>query len=667
MPPKASKDADFDLEAQKAWLCSQFDGLTDEIRDLKPSEWAESNRYLPSSVSPQPGPYSFDLVPYMKEIVDCFGVDSPVQFVAMMKGAQVTASTAAENIIGYYVAHVKSAPILWLTSTQEMATQRLQTNIHPMFVQSGLMDLIQSNDDQNRKKTGNTEKKIEWLGGGFLIPRGCQSPAKLRQDSFRIVVRDEVDAFPDKVGKDGDPMQLSEARTAAFENSRKIFDLSTPSIEATSKILTRFKLGDQRRYFIRCLRCNAPQTLKWKRVDKETGVISGIAWETTDRGVLVPGSVRYVCKECGHGHTNDDKLRLFDPINGAEWRPDPNATPTSPYHRSYHLPALYSPVGIQSWESQAQQYLACFDVERGKPKDIGRYQVFVNNVQGLPWAQLTGEKLNFRTISKHRQSAYRLGEVPNKFAEAHGGGPIACLTCTVDVNGHDLAVAVIGWSRGRRAYLIDYWRFEGDVENIDEPTTWGRLQQLIDHKVYVADDGRKYRIAATLVDSNYRSDDVCRFVARQTNLVLPIRGVTLHRGQIREFYEFKTKLGTTGFNVCVDIYKDRWSAALKQEWDRQALMPEGHFSAPIDTPDEALEELTVEYRREKLNPTTGQVEGFAWHRPSGSRNELWDVLGYASCALDMMTLQVCTYLRMQTVDYDAFFDLAVNKSLYMAA
>ena len=42
------------------------------INRITVSEWAEAHRILPSSVTPMPGPFRFDLVPQMREIADCF-------------------------------------------------------------------------------------------------------------------------------------------------------------------------------------------------------------------------------------------------------------------------------------------------------------------------------------------------------------------------------------------------------------------------------------------------------------------------------------------------------------------------------------------------------------------------------------------------------------------
>jgi phage terminase large subunit GpA-like protein len=74
---------------------------------------------------------------------------------------------------------------------------------------------------------------------------------------------------------------------------------------------------------------------------------------------------------------------------------------------------------------------------------------------------------------------------------------------------------------------------------------------------------------------------------------------------------------------------------LRRFWDGKEQQPSGYFNAPVDTPDNVIRELSAESRREKIDPLTNKVVGGEWHRPSGRDNELWDLLVYARCGLDM--------------------------------
>lgn len=647
--------------AHRAWAAAELDRVAVAHVVHTPSTWAETHRYLPSQASPLPGPYRFGLTPYLREIADCLSVDSPVREVSVMKGAQLGFTVGVlENALGYYIAHVRHTPVMLITADADMAQHRLEQHVLPMLADSGLDDLIASSDPKNRRKTGRTVRRLEWVGGGFLVPFGAQNANKLRSIPIQLLLRDEIDGWPDVVGKDGDPLKLSADRTAAYESTRKILDLSTPSIVGQSKIARRFEAGDQRYYFVRCLRCEHPQTLRWKRTNPETGEVTGITWETDAHGHLVPGSTRYRCEKCAHPHTNDDKARLLAPENGAEWRA--TSEPADPTHRSYHLSALYSPAEMQSWDACARKWLAAWDEERGAPRDIPALQVFYNNVLAQPF-ELRGNPVRLEAVSDHRRSEYRFGQVPSRFAAEHCGGHVMLLTCSVDVHKDDLAVAVFGWAPHRRAILVDYWRFEGDTEQLDNPATWGRLRDLIENRIYTADDGKRYRITLTLIDSGYRTDHVYQFAGEYAAGVFPVKGreAPVKAAAIREFAPFTTPNGLQAWTITVDLYKDRWSAALRRGWDGQSLQPVGHFNAPADVTEDQLRELTVEVKRERIDSRTKQRIGWEWRRPAGAANELWDLLVYNNAALDLAAWDVCrNQWELEAVNWIAFQDAAAG-------
>lgn len=646
---------------QREWFAQQFEGLTSELDIVSPSSWAEKNRYLPPSVTPFPGYYSFDVAPFVREILDCMAVDSPVREVAWMKGVQICATTGAlENTIGYYIDHVKTAPMMLVTADADLAQMRMSSYITPMLQHSNLMHLIQSSDEKNPRKTGKTDKKLEWVGGGFLVPFGAQNANKLRSIPIQILLNDEIDGWPDEVGNQGDPVKLVRDRTAAYESSRKIMDVSTPLIKGQSKIEALFLRGDQRYYFVRCLRCEYAQVLRWQHTNKDTGEVTGMTWDM-DGLRVVPDSARYLCQHCGHPHSDADKAQLFAPGN-AEWRP--TETPVAPDVRSYHLSALYSPPGMQSWGACVQKWVEAWDVVAARPRDLAKLQVFYNNVLGESF-ELRGEKLRFEQVSAHRR-AYKYGEVPNEFASQFAGGPIMILTCSVDVHKESLKVAVFGWCKDRRAFLIEYRTFEGVTENLDDAGTWGALRKLIEESEYVADDGKRYRIEITMIDSGYNTDVVYLFCADYQRGVFAVKGqaVSPKSARVPEFSTFVTQNGIMAYGITVDLYKDRWSASLRRGWDGMSLQPHGHFNAPINVEDRQLRELTVEVKREKIEKRTGKRVGFEWHRPSGAANELWDLLIYANAALDLIAWDLSKLSEMEFTNWPAFWDACEHDRLY---
>jgi phage terminase large subunit GpA-like protein len=642
------------------WLVEKIDSISDSVKCVSPSQWSEENRYLPPSVTPIPGYYSYDVAPYLREIVDCVDMNNEVREVNIMKGAQIGATVGVlENAIGYAMSYVKSAPVLMVTADAELAQYRMESYITPMIQQSGLADLVRSADETNTRKTGKTDKKIEWVGGGFLIPLGARNAGKLRSISAQYLLLDECDGYPETVGQDGDPVKLVEARTKGYQQTRKVVALSTPLIKGASRIEQRFLTGDQRYFNVPCRGCGEYQILRFQGANKKTGEIWGLDWEM-DGNRLKPGSVRYICRHCGHKHINSDKIWM---LPRGKWVP--TAKPKSPTTRSYHISALYSPASMFSWEDIVVAWLEAWDVKESRPKDLGLLQEFYNNNLGEAF-EIRGDRIRFDTVSAHRRNVYSFGGIPNVFAQKYAESRILLLTCAVDVHKDNLAVAVFGWTKGARAFVIDYWRFNGDTEQLSDEC-WHSLRDLIETKEYIADDGARYKVQTTLIDSGYRTEQVYSFCEWYESGVYPIKGrnIAPKNATHKEFSQFATPKGQQAFSITVDIYKERWAAALRREWHGVKGQPYGHFNAPLDITDRQLKELTAEQKRERKDKRTGKRIGFEWHRNKTADNELWDLLVYNNAALEIMAWSICRLeLEMDFISWVDFWDICEKKSLF---
>jgi phage terminase large subunit GpA-like protein len=246
------------------------------------------------------------------------------------------------------------------------------------------------------------------------------------------------------------------------------------------------------------------------------------------------------------------------------------------------------------------------------------------------------------------------------------------VTCAVDVQKENLAVAVFGWTWGARALLLDYWRFPGSTEQLegdpakpDEPSPWDQLRTVIEQREYEADDGKKYKIAFTLVDSGYLAAQVYQFCAQYRGGVYPMKGGTPAKGSLKEFGEFHTPSGRRGFLINVDYYKDRWSAALRWHWDGHGHQPEGHFNAPLDVTDDQLKELTRESKHERVDARTQRRIGWEWRRASGSRNELWDLLIYNAAAVELVAWDIFrNQLKLDAVNWQTFWDMLATRKVF---
>lgn len=648
-------------EVGRDWLAEQVDEMPDSIARLTPVKFNEENRYLPQGVSPRPGYIRYDLFPYLREPLECFDPLSPVREVNLKKGVQVGYTTLLESIILYYIAHIKTQPLMFLTADDGLASLRVENSIIPMINESGFADLIRSNDEGNSRKTGKTKDLIQWEGGGSMIYNGANSATKMRMSSVPLMLKDELDGWKRSVGKDGNSDSLTDARLSAYWDVRKIGRGSTPLLEP-SMIGEAYDRGDQRKYMVLCKACSFPQFLKFENINKETGEVSGFQWEM-ENGVLVLESVRYCCKNCGHAHYEHDKEKLFATESGAHWLE--TAEPKEPGIRSYHLPAFYSPFGFRPWYKGVSDYLESFDPKTKQVKSISKYQEFYNNTLGEPF-KTQGSKLRFESVSAHRRACYRLGQVPNKYAAEHSGSPVLLLCCQVDVHKANLAVTVFGVCKDLRTYTVDYWRFEDeDCTELSSPV-WGRLRELIEEKRYTADDGKVYGMAITLIDAGYANDTVVKFCSDYSSGVYPILGRQRpgKNQTIKEFSEFTTTAGTVGYKITVDHYKDRLAPVLRREWlEESGPQNAYHFNAPIDISDKCLKELTVEIRQKQTDPNGH--ESYVWYRPGNARNELWDLLGYCHAGVEILAWAVCIqHFKLETIDWQKFWEYIEVDQLY---
>ena len=641
------------------WLLERIDAIRDEIVEMTPVEFSENYRYLPESVTSQPGPMSFDLFPYMREILDCFDVNNQVREINFKKGVQVGYTTLLESAIFYMAFHVKTIPIMFLTAEKEMAKQRVDANFIPMIQHSQFSDKVRSNDIGNNRKTGMSPTRMEWEGGGYLLLLGAKNPNAARMHSVLALFKDETDAWDD-TSKDGNLDKASDDRTSSYTDRRKIARGSTPRDAATSKIDPAFLKGDQRYYQVLCrnTECLHSQTLVWK--DDGGG---GIHWDYDENGMLDDNSVHYKCVKCLHAHYEHDKTFMFAAENGAYWKP--TAVSSSAGIRSYHLSGLYSPVGFQPWAKCVKAWLDAWDVKNNRVKSVDTLKVFYNNVLGESFEDYGG-KITFEQASAHRRTEYSFGQVPNYYAEQYAGGKISLITMQIDVQKSFLSVGIMGWAPGMRCFLIDYLTIPGDdFTDLQEPG-WNRVRDLIEKHIYVADDGRTYRIGMTFIDSGYANEPICKFCKEFDSNVYPILGRARaeKNAKIQEFAPFKTQIGTSGYKITVDYYKERLAPVLRRSWSENdgSIQPFYHFNAPVDVKDAQLKELTNETRMIKKDDKTGAVS-YIWKR--SGRNELWDIFIYGNAIVEMIAWVTCIdTLKQESINWDDFWTYLENQEVY---
>jgi phage terminase large subunit GpA-like protein len=469
---------------------STFDGadqlLQEWGRGLKPdadltvSEWADAHRMLGSRASAEPGRYRTARTPYMREIMDALSPSSAVQRIVFMKAAQVGATEAGNNWIGFAIHHAPG-PMLAVQPTVELAKRNSRQRIDPLIEESAA--LRERVKPARSRDAGNTMLSKEFAGG-ILIMTGANSAVGLRSTPARYIFLDEVDAYPASADEEGDPVSLAEARSLTFAHRRKIFLVSTPTIRGLSRIEREYDASDQRRFFVPCPHCRQFQWLKFER----------LRW---DKGR--PEAADYHCEGCEHPIAEHNKTAMLE---AGEWRA--TATAADPGTVGYHLSALYSPIGWLSWE----RIVRAWEAAQGSDEAI---RAFKNTILGETWVE-SGEAPDWSRLYDRRET-WKPGIVP-------AGGLF--LTAGADVQKDRIEVDVWAWGRGGTSWLVDHIVIQGGP---DHQGAWSELTQLLD-RTWAHQNGAHLRLAKLAIDTGYEAPAVYAWSRRQgVAQVAPVKGV----------------------------------------------------------------------------------------------------------------------------------------------
>src|SRR5690625_395337 len=101
-PTSGDDDGLIDFDGAGEILRAWGNGLRPDP-DLTVSEWADRHRMLSGRASAEPGRYRTVRTPYMREIMDRLSPGDPTQRIVFMKAAQVGATEAGNNWIGFAI------------------------------------------------------------------------------------------------------------------------------------------------------------------------------------------------------------------------------------------------------------------------------------------------------------------------------------------------------------------------------------------------------------------------------------------------------------------------------------------------------------------------------------------------------------------------------------
>lgn len=551
------------------------------------SEWAARYRRLSAKSSAEPGPWRNDRIPYLAGIMDALGLDDPAPLVVFVASSQVGKSECGLNWIGRAV-HVAPGSFLALFPSEKDARKWVRSRLNPLIAETPeLRRLVPLG---RRVDSGNTllEKHFP---GGVLFTGSANIPSDVAAISVPFRLLDEVDRMPATLEHEGDPIELSERRSAAFVR-RKGFMTSTPTTVEGSRIWPYWLRSTMGRYVVPCVHCGHRQALRW----------SGLKWPAGK-----PHAAEYACEECGGMIPERHKS---DMLAAGEWRHEHADRALDV--KGFHVNGLYTPAGLgDSWGMHA----AAWERSQGSPAKL---QVFHNTRLGEP---VTTERqvVEWEAI-KARAEPYRLRTIPRG---------VLVLTSGTDVQHDRLETQIVGFGRDERATVVDYVVHYGDPTRGE---VWAALDAYLATPIANA-CGVEMRVACSLVDAGFMQHEVTNWTrARRARRIFAAKGSTaLGRNPIGKPSHVDVRIGGETQKRGAELYvlgvgqiKATLYRRLRADEgtpDAPVLPGDRHFRFSSELPDDYFRQLAAEV----FDPRHGWVKRY-------DRNEALDTAVLAIAA-----------------------------------
>jgi phage terminase large subunit GpA-like protein len=437
---------------------------------LVPSKWMAANLVVPDGPRAG-GRWDPLLTPYVAEIVDCLGPETPHNMVAVRKSAQTGVSVAA---IGLTFAYIAGAParigyaVPTIDALQEFNREKLQPAIAGRRRSEGTIRAQTS-----RSATGSTTGTKSFPGGSLRLINANSAP-DLRSKTLKIGVGDEVDEWEDDLDGQGDPWDLLKARFIAFHATGdwKLLALSTPTIapnvngDGGSRIEALFRAGDQRFWHVDCPGCGAAIVLEFKQLQFER---------------KPPHKAFYAAQCCGHVIEHFEKATLVRCGRFIATNPDG-------LYPSFHVDALISQ--ITTWDKIAEEWVGAQGKER-------KEKSFYNLWLGLPY-EVRGDAPDYQRLMERRE------DYPENIIPPLG----LILVVGADVQHNGIWVEIVVYAPDKQSWCISKRFLEGDTtdptsgafadlakvyeENFQD--SWGQPRKIDGMAVDAGDGGRANQV-----------------------------------------------------------------------------------------------------------------------------------------------------------------------------
>jgi len=509
--------------------------------------------------------------------------DPTVETITIMSSARVGKTEILNNVIGYFIDQDPCA-ILMVQPTLDAAQHWSKDQFAPMVRDT---PAIENKVAESKTRDESNTILHKSFPGGLIYITGANSPVGLRRSTIRVLLLDEIDAYPPSAGVEGDPVKLARKRTVTFWN-RKIIQTSTPTIKGISRIEASWEESDQRHYHIPCPACGAFLVLHW----------GGIRFDKANTK-----NTYYECDHCKAALTERDKLTM---VRQGRWIP---SAPERGRHAGFHINELYSP--WSTWALMVDEFLEA----KKRPEAL---KVWVNTSLGETWEEEESYSIDNEKLASRIEHYEDLPE------------GVVLLTSGVDVQDDRLECLVKGWGLEDESWFIDYKTFYGSPGRED---VWLMLDTFLTG-VWKHELGAALKVVSTCIDSGgHFTQMVYQFTKqRQGRRVFAVKGMGGYGKPLIGKVSRNNRLRAMVVPAGVDTAKELIYARLEIDEPGPGYMHFGH-----ECTDEYFRQLTAERHITKYS------RGFptkVWVKKEGQRNEALDCEVYALIAFKLLNVNM---------------------------
>lgn len=433
-----------------------------------PSKWVEEELRLPEEASALAG--KIRLFTYQRGMLDAIA-EPGVEVVAYQVSVQTGKSTVLDGAWAYKTVN-DPGPALLVHVDEDSGTK---------YVNDRLKNLISCTPVLNARIGGGkgganlSSAHIRYPGGNLRLA-SANKPSSLRSRANKLLVLDEVDAYPKSSQGKGEPTKLALDRNITYRGKGGLALIaSTPTEKDGSRIESYVNRGDLRRFFVQFECCGREDYFRMDMLQYEQGR---------------PESAVLVCPDCGSVHDEAARRRM---IAKGDWRA------TQQGERgviSFHAPILISEVTSVTLEWIANKHMR----ERNTAAERMAFQnsYAAETYSPETEAQLDADKLYARTAP----------------IEEPYPSEIDLINCGVDVQSNRVEVVWWGFAKAGITYLIDHARLMGDTSAPAGTGIWLDLDKEF-ARTFKLKDGTIIAPSAYAVDSGHLQEIVAAFVVGQ--------------------------------------------------------------------------------------------------------------------------------------------------------